>query len=347
MRKILIFRIGLLGDTVVSLPAFKTIRENFPQAEITLLYEKTGNLVGSYDLMAYTGLIDKSIPYITGAGIIYLLKLWAKLRGLKFDAVIILPPSRRSRYALIRDKLFFLSAGIKKHFGFKWPYSAEYTPDSAFHETDFLLRLLVSEGLTLSKQLDLVDMLIVPESDKRICESVLNSVLKSTENGLLFAFCVGSNMPAKCWPLENYFLLGERLISQFGVIPIIFGGPKEKEIGDILLKKWGCGLNLAGRFTVIQSYYLLRKCRLYVGNDTGVMHLAVLAGLKCIAIFSARDVKGRWDPYGAGHIVARKNVPCQGCMLVECVDKNNMCVATISVDEVFGACANMLRNAIK
>lgn len=345
MKKVLVFRIGLLGDTIVSLPAFKAIRENFPGAEITLLYNLTSGAVNPLDLLAHTDFIDKSIPYVPGSGLSGFFRLWAKLRSGKYDVAITLPPSMRGRDYLFRDELFFRSAGIRKTIGFNWLHNAERASCTGVHETDRLLSLLSSEGLTVSGEIKLASMLKVGRGDGAICEELFRTELRNNIDGVPVAFSVGSNMPAKCWPLRSYSLLGEMLISRLGILPVIFGGPKEKQAGDALLKDWGGGINLAGRLSVIQSYYLLKKCRFYIGNDTGVMHLAALAGLKCLALFSARDVDGKWNPYGCGHVVIRKEVSCQGCMLAECLDKQNACLTAISPDQVFDSCSSLMIDA--
>jgi ADP-heptose:LPS heptosyltransferase len=87
---------------------------------------------------------------------------------------------------------------------------------------------------------------------------------------------------------------------------------------------------------------MLERCALYVGNDTGTMHLAASVGTPCVAIFSARDNPGKWEPTGPGHIVLRHEVPCAGCMLETCVDNDLECLKAISVDEVLAAIGGRL-----
>ena len=98
----------------------------------------------------------------------------------------------------------------------------------------------------------------------------------------------------------------------------------------------------AGALGIRQSLAALRRCRLYVGNDTGTMHLAVAAGTRCVAIFSARDRPGLWEPYGSGHRVLRRKIECEGCELMECTEKGNACTLAIGVDEVVSACRSIL-----
>ena len=82
----------------------------------------------------------------------------------------------------------------------------------------------------------------------------------------------------------------------------------------------------------------LRGCALYLGNDTGTMHLAASAGAPCVAVFSARDWPGAWYPYGVPQRIFRTAPECEGCYLEVCVDRGNACLIAISVEEVLAGC---------
>jgi ADP-heptose:LPS heptosyltransferase len=159
---------------------------------------------------------------------------------------------------------------------------------------------------------------------------------------VLIGMGVGSKMPAKTWPRDRYTLLGRRIIEELNGIPIIFGGPEDRALGDNLIKEWTVGGNAAGELNVRQAAAALSFCRLYLGNDTGTMHLAAAVGTRCVAIFSARTFPGCWYPYGSGHTVLRANVPCEGCMLEKCREFDLACLKLISVEEVMDACRRAL-----
>ncbi len=97
-----------------------------------------------------------------------------------------------------------------------------------------------------------------------------------------------------------------------------------------------------GRLGVRAGIAAMEGCGFYLGNDTGTMHMAVSAGIPCVAIFSARDYPGLWYPYGHGHIVLRRTVHCEGCMLEVCHKNGKNCLMSISVDEVLEACTKMI-----
>ena len=70
--------------------------------------------------------------------------------------------------------------------------------------------------------------------------------------------------------------------------------------------------------------------------------MAAAGGVRCVALFSARGHPGQWYPYGPGHRVFRVNIDCEGCGLVQCIERRKECLMRIMPDEVYDACAAML-----
>jgi ADP-heptose:LPS heptosyltransferase len=161
----------------------------------------------------------------------------------------------------------------------------------------------------------------------------------------IVAFAPGSKMQAKKWPEDRFERVGLMLLDRSPELRlVVVGGPGEKLLGDRLCRVWGDrAVNLSGALSVWESAAILEHCILYVGNDTGTMHLAASVGTPCVAIFSARDNPGKWEPAGPGHIVLRHEVPCAGCMLETCVDLALACLMAISVDEVVAAISGRLQ----
>lgn len=163
------------------------------------------------------------------------------------------------------------------------------------------------------------------------------------ESRALLAVAPGGKRPSRIWDEKRFAEVVGRLVKHNGMFPIVFGGPEDTEKCDRLIEKWQTGLNAAGRLTVRESAALLRKCALYLGNDTGTMHLASAVGVPCVAIFSAADRDGQWAPFGNNNRLLRKRVECEGCGLEICCYKN-MCLELISTDEVYAACMDILEN---
>jgi len=173
-----------------------------------------------------------------------------------------------------------------------------------------------------------------------------NCYLLSPISSPFVAFGPGSKMPAKRWPIERFAEVGQSLIDRFDIWPIVFGGAEDADDAEFLLRVWGRGYNAAGQLSVRASAFALKQCLLYVGNDTGAMHLAASVGVPCVAIFSAREWRGMWHPYGPGHHVLRAAIDCEGCGLVECLERKNECLARITTAQVLEACEEVLKRKV-
>ena len=86
----------------------------------------------------------------------------------------------------------------------------------------------------------------------------------------------------------------------------------------------------------------MKRCWLFVGNDTGTMHMAAAVDLPCVAIFLSRERPGLWYPQGSNHKVFRSTIDCEGCGLVECLERGNECINRITIEEVLSACREIL-----
>ncbi len=297
------------------------------------------------------GLIDQYIKYQGGSSLSNLLPL-AKtalhLRRSRFDAVAYLLPTIRSKRHRNRDAWFFRLAGIKRTLGFDgypddpFPRGLDGALETVPHEADALLHRLARGGLPKVESGEgCMDMRITPaEQTKADQWFELHRGNELAPRGW-FAVCSGSKWSSKKWPAERYQEVGRRLIAQHGLMPVILGGREDRDLGEQLIARWGAGLCAAGDLSVRESAALMRGAKFYLGNDTGVMHLAAAVGRPCVGVFSALDWPGRWYPYGNGHRVLRFDVPCSGCLLEMC-NQHNECLRGIEVDRVHDACLEIL-----
>jgi ADP-heptose:LPS heptosyltransferase len=98
---------------------------------------------------------------------------------------------------------------------------------------------------------------------------------------------------------------------------------------------------LCGLIDLQQMPALLERSSLYVGNDTGPMHIAAAVGTPTISIFSARDFPQRWHPAGPGHTVLRHDAPCSPCFREVC-NREPACIEEIKVEDVLSAVRQQL-----
>ena len=351
-RRILVFRVGHLGDTVIALPALWAIRRSFPRAHIALLSNLYAdpNRIGPGHLIPKEGLINEWITYPSNderGGMLDMAQLLATLRRKRFEILVYLAPRIRTPRDIRRDLLFFRLAGLRKIIadrGFApmpQPSNGEPLP-AVEHETDHLLHRLSLSGISVPSRAETKIDLALTEDESREANAWLRENALRFGRGELVGFGPGSKWPSKVWPEERFLEVGRRLIESQNIFPVVFGGPEDREVGERLLQVWGRGANAAGELSVRHAAAALAHCRLYVGNDTGTMHLAAAVSTPCVAIMSALDWPGHWNPYGAGHIVLRRSVPCEGCLLKVCEREGMRCLREITVEEVVDACTRSL-----
>ena len=322
IRRILVFRIGQLGDTIVALPAMWLVRKHFPNARLTLLCDRHPGKtrVVASDLLRGSGIFDDYLSYpVSESGQLLrrgrMAALLAAIRRARFDTLVYLAPTNRKPEQITRDRRFFQMAGIRNFIGMhdfeplesKQPgRSMKMMP----RESELLLRRLAASGLRVEPEDKLrMDLGLGPEDDAQLLAWMAQ--LPSDGERVWVAVGPGSKMPAKRWPLRRFQEVVVDLISGFDIWPVVFGGAEDRVIGDWLLEKWGRGYNAAGALDLRASAAALKRCAFFLGNDTGTMHMAAAVGLPCVAIFSSRERPGLWFPFGEGHRVFRSEIECE------------------------------------
>lgn len=353
--RLLIYRFGQIGDTVACLPALWLLRERFPEAEFTLLSDQSRSAVhlGPAHVLP-AELMQEQLTYAAGSGagaLSAMAGLALRLRRRQFDALAYLVPSTRTRRQRLRDRVFFSLTGIPRQWGFEgfpedaFPRAADGGLREVAHEADALLARLAASGFAApSGASRRIDLALTEAELGRACRWWQEKTGLGGAPARWFAMCCGTKWPSKKWEEERFFEVGRRLLTSHGLVPVIFGGPEDRAQAERLIARWGAGFCAAGDLTVRESAALLRGAAFYLGNDTGVMHLAAAEGVPCVAVFAAIDWPGRWHPHGAGHEVLRTAPPCSGCMSAECPHEN-LCLRQVSVDQVAAACERVLAAA--
>jgi asparagine synthase (glutamine-hydrolysing) len=352
-KRILVFRIGQLGDTIVALPAMWAVRKNFPEAHIALLYDRhpgKTHVIAS-DLLRGSKIFDDYLSYpVSPSDTVWrktrMAGLLTAIRARRFDTLVYLAPTSRTPQQIERDRRFFSMAGILNFIAMSGFEELEpKRPGQPFRmtepESNLLLRRLAASGLSVSAGDESTMDLGIGPNDEALLDQWLKDLPPDGGRDWI-AIGPGSKMPAKRWQLRRFEEVVHRLINEFEIWPVIFGGEEDKVFGDWLLEKWSCGYNAAGALGIRSSLAAMQRCRMFLGNDTGTMHMAAAVGLRCVAVFSSRERPGLWYPHGTGHRVFRSDIECEGCGLVECLERENECLNRITTDKVLSACRDML-----
>jgi heptosyltransferase III len=349
-KSILIFRTGQLGDTLVAMPAISAIRENYTDYRLVLLTDRhpsKKNYLSSWDILGPTGWFDEVIFYDPSEKSVNKIKnmilLAKRLRAYKFAYIFDLS-QERTVWQSRRDRYFFQNlVGVKQYRSRGVFIDESKKPDGTLPRIDpEWKRLLQVVGFSSTDNEFSLD---IPDYETEKAKKVMSEMHIGNDKTLL-ALSPGSKRETTKWPTERFTELGSRLLEDFkGLELLVLGGKEDRETGDQLCAVWGNrGHNLAGKLSVYGSAAVLKSCLGFVGNDTGTMHLAGIVGKPCVAIFSARNYPGQWEPYGDKHTIIRHDIECEGCKLEVCDKFDNKCLLLITVDEVFQAVKKILQS---
>jgi len=285
-QRILLVRLGSLGDVIHALPAASALRDAFPEARIDWLIEPKWRrlLEGNPDLTEIIPLEKKS-----AAGLISTIR---KLRAARYTCAI-------DFQGLYKSALPAFASGAPRRIGFPSTYAREgfasmfYTdkinPRGA-HKVDHNLTLAAAAGArTSTPRFPLTPH---PEDEKQVTQELARHNLAD-----FFVLNPGGGWRSKCWPPERYGELHHRLAAQHGWRGIITFGPGEERLAQELVSAAGNPAPLALPLGLGPLMALLRRAKFVVSADTGPLHLASALGAPVVGLYGPTD-PARNGPYG-------------------------------------------------
>lgn len=358
MDSVLVYRIGSLGDTLVAVPALRAVRAHFPGARVTLLCDRQvgRSYVLASDLLHGSGLVDEFVYYPVDPSLVgrvlrpaRMSRLLLDLRRRRFGAVVYLAGSNRPAASIERDRRFFRSAGIPRLIGFDgFPAFPESRPIEGFaevpQETDLLLARLAHDGVAVppAGQAD-PRLPIGPEAREEF--ERWKEHLAPDGGRTWISMSPGTKQAVNRWPLARYEETLRALVARRDVWPVVFGGPEDVDDARRLVSACGRGHVAAGALSLAAAIRAMGACAFHLGNDTGTMHMAASAGIRCVGVYASRNLPGLWFPYGSGHRVLRTPIDCENCQLFECIDRKMACILAITPSRVIEACEEILETA--
>lgn len=334
-KKILIRSTNWIGDAIMTTPAVRTIRENFPGARISVLVKPW-----VADVFSASPHVDEVIPYLKNKehrGPAGMWRLGRELAAQGFDLAILLQNAFEA--AVIANL-----AGI--------PHRAGYTTDGRglllthgvrlprerkkIHQVHYYQGLMQDLGLRCGP--DELFLHLSPDvttwADAFISELGNRPVI-----GLNPGAAYG---PAKRWPAEKYGALAKRLHQEMGATILVFGTQADAAAAGVI-KEFASGhvRDLTGGTSLAQAMALIRACDLFVTNDSGLMHVAAALKTPLVAIFGSTNAVAT-GPFSERAKVVQKDLPCRPCMKTTCRG-DFACMMEIGDDEVYSAVIDLMR----
>ncbi len=333
-RKICVIHLNQIGDLVFSLPLLKALKDNYPQAQIhsvTRPYLK--------ELLVDSPYVDEII--LREKGLVNGWRLLKNLRRNRYDLLISLSNSGGGLFLAAWSK-----AAVKAGFtSFPWDLWLDVKDEiTGHHSWRHNLRLLEKLGLEV-KQDNYVGLLELAQAQ------VLKDIkgLESFDlSGGYAVISAGTSLhrKVKSWQDEKFAEVIRQLKKQYGFNAVLVGGADNIETNERIIESVSKGnnggdlVNLAGKTGLKDLCYILKAARIFVGVDSGLMHLASSLDIPVVALF------GPTDPFYVGPlnkqsvVIQKKALECVPCYLKGC--EKRICMSQIEVEEVMDACKRLL-----
>jgi heptosyltransferase-2 len=267
------------------------------------------------------------------------LKIARSLKERRFDLAVILPRSFRSAFQMFlagipvrigyqdEGRSFFLTRGVRR-------------TDKVLHGHRVYYYQKILEPLGKAGGYP-SPRIFLREEDRKWADQTLKE-LGIPDGRLLIGMNPGATYGlAKCWHPARFGQLGKKLSWEHKATFLLFGTKAEAPIVKEILDHMGpAGIDLTGKTQLLQLAALLERCGLLVTNDTGTMHVATAVGTPVVAVFGSTDPVTT-GPWGEGHTVVRREVPCSPCLKRVC-PTDHQCMELITVEEVAEAVSRQL-----
>lgn len=354
-QKICVYRIGNIGDIICTIPALIAVRKTYPKAHITLLTSpgRKGS-PGAKELLGNAWFMDKLWVYYADeiSGLRKTSEFIKKIRAEKFDLMVYLPQELITLKTLFRNFIFIKLCGIRKVIGFEYSTIKFWTRQQSKiyqfdNEPDRLINLLKRWHIPISSEV---------EYDLPIPQNIQESALKiideyDIKSKLLFGIMPSASYDDNQWALDNFIEVGKFILQKYKDCQIvILGGPGDKDKGKYIKNKIGEKevIDLCGKTSLLETAFIINKLTLLVSNNTGLMHMAALAGIKVATIFSPAELNGKWSPYGKNskEIINRQAPECDGYYYRDYYRKKFNChkrINDVTVEEVKKEIINLMK----
>jgi ADP-heptose:LPS heptosyltransferase/GT2 family glycosyltransferase len=348
VRRILALKLDHLGDFVCAFPAFRRLKQHFPDAELTVLAAG-----GPTSLAPLERAIDRLLRFDfyharselgrRTLGRAELEALEAMLLPHRFDLAIDLRRQPDTREILRHSGARWL-AGLDHDATMPFlDIAVEWEGDMArtrkrLHVSDALIALVDAVAMACE---DAAPLAIPQEIPAALPEGL------PAGDGPLVAIHAGAGAANKTWPAERFAALIDLLAARHAARAVLIGGPDDAAIAQSVLAalaQSATATSLAGQMPLSDLPAVLRHCDLYIGNDSGPKHIAAALGVPTLGIHGGAVVATEWAPVGPATLALRRDVVCSPCYLALAADchREPACLHGIGVGDAYRAAIRLL-----
>src|SRR3989338_1887497 len=326
-ERILIINSSSIGDFILFLPTLFAIRKKSPQGYIELMGKS--EILGLAENRFY---VNKGISIEINS----LSNFFLEKDNLP-DSLVKYFKSVQIIFKFLNDREGIFLKNLKRT-GAEKIYSLDKPSPEAFkeHATIEYSKIIKPLGIELNIK---KPKIFLNKQDRKFADNFIKSKLSINQKNYYVAIHPGSGSKKKNWSFDNFVKLSEKLKNEFNCNILLLSGPAES---PKIIKEKNCFINASG-LSLIELASILEKCSLYIGNDSGITHLASAVGIPVIAIFGPTNVNV-WKPTGNNIRIIYKEISCSPCRrekMSSCAQQK--CIELIDVNEVFEACKNIIK----
>jgi heptosyltransferase III len=338
MNNILVIKLRYIGDVLLATPVLRALRERYPAARLTMMVSQ-----GTEDVVKWNPDLN-DVLVVERGGLGSQVRLFHQIRQRRFDCVIDLTDGDRSA-------MLARYSGAPVRIGFndehRWRGRLYTSIVSAgpgiVHRVDRDLVALSPLGIA-ARSGPLV--LHTSKEDEETADRLLQELGVMGADGSpakpLVLLHPGARYWFKAWPAERFATLADRLSETYGCQVLIGGAVQESEIANAIANKSASRpISIAGRATLLQFASLVKRCRVFIGNDNGAMHIAAAIGTPVVGLFGPSN-PAEWGPRGGPAQVIYKGLDCRQCFHPTCLRGDENCMKQITVEEVVAAAERWL-----
>ncbi len=349
--RILMVRLSAIGDCLHAIPVLSALREKNPQACIGWAVEEASHalLEGHPHVDRFHIFPRRIFKRRTGTLAERLGQLndfRREVRDAKYDVALDLQ-------GLMKSGLVTWWSGAARRIGFAGDESREFNrffcttrvrpPAEAVHVVEKNLALLQPLGIAMPRQ----PKWVMPDYGSELAElePFLAEIGVGRQEGRKNFVLVnpGATWETKRWPPERFGEVARGLVERHGLAVVAtWADDDEKRAAETIVNIAAASAYLAPPTNLRQLAALTSQAHLFVGNDTGPLHLAVALGVPCVSVFGASDPL-RNGPYGTAHRIQAAGPDCQPCWKKTCVRKDLACLSLVTPERVLESCAGLLK----
>lgn len=332
VRQLLVIRLRSIGDTVLTTPSLFALRQFLPQAKIHILLEDW-----VAPILEGSPLVDRVIA-IPRHGNAARARVARELHRAKYDVVYNLHGGTTATFLTCASGAtnrvgyaHYQCARLHNHVA---PSPQQIWSRPTLHSAEQQLALIGWTGVPVTDRPP-TQLAVADNAAQSIAARLAANEIQAGEP--LALIHPAAAFETKRWPAENFARIADEVAAR-GLLPVVIVSPQEKKVLEALVAHAATRVVAFDNLSLPEVVALAARARLFIGNDSGIAHIAAAVNTPCVVIFGSSNV-AHWRPWTTNQSeVVSEELPCQPCHGYFCSEFDKpQCILSVSVERVVAA----------